>query len=682
LLENTPFIITQHGTGMTITSESTRLTNRIKVLEQEVAKCEESIASLKNKAQFFDMLQSNISDLIHSVTPNGNFLFVNQAWQDTLGYSNEDLKTLTLMDIVDPECKGACELIFQDLLSGQKVDRNRTVFMAKNGRKINVEGRCSTRFVDGKAINMTGVFRDLSERQVNAQALLESEERYRELFKNTTDLIQLVAPDGKLLYVNRAWRETFGYSEEEISDLSIFRLISPECQDHCIDIFQKVLSEPKIRYIDTVFTSKNGQKISIEGNAICKFTDGKPVRTQCVFRDVTQKKRMEEELHKAQKIESLGVLAGGIAHDFNNLLAAVLGNVSLAKMHINSPDKIYSYLENTERATLRAKGLTQQLLTFSKGGAPIKRTTTISDLITDSTVFTLRGSNVNCVYNFAKELWAVKVDEGQLSQVTQNLVINASQAMQGGGTITISGKNKIISPETDIPLSPGHYVELQFEDQGCGIEKEHLSKIFDPYFTSKQSGSGLGLAISYSIIKNHDGLIQVHSETDTGTTFTIYLPAVSKEVGVQVSAVKNGTAGDIRGRILIMDDEELVREMSTEILNYLGCESSTATNGHETIQKYIQAKENHTPFDLLIMDLTIPGSMGGVETFEKLRALDPEVKALVSSGYANDPVMANYKKYGFCGVVPKPFSVEELNVVVSRILTPTKKRLPLEELSA
>lgn len=596
---------------MTQESDAATLIKRINELEHIVAEQEKSIFSLKTKAESFDALKNNTSDLIHSVTPEGKFLFVNQAWQDTLGYSDEDIKTLKLMDIVDPQCQGPCEIIFQDLLSGQKIDRNNTIFLAKDGRKILVEGRCSTRFVDGRAVAMTGVFRDLSEREVNAKALLESEERYRDLFENTTDLIQLVAPDGHLLYVNRAWRETLGYSEQEVANLSIFELISPDCQGHCEKVFQKVITEPKINYIDTVFTTKDGRNITVEGNAICKFVDGKPVRTQCIFRDVTQKKRMEEELHKAQKIESLGVLAGGIAHDFNNLLTAVLGNVSLAKMHLDSPEKIASYLENTERATQRAKGLTQQLLTFSKGGAPIKRTTTISDLIMDSTAFILRGSNVNCVYDFPENLWPVEVDEGQLSQVTQNMVINASQAMADGGTITIRARNRILEPGTATPLPPGQYIEMQFEDQGCGIPQEQLSKIFDPYFTSKQSGSGLGLAISYSIIKNHDGLIQVHSEPGTGTTFSIYLPAVS-EAGVQNTASDGETSpSTIRGRVLIMDDEELVREMSMEILKYLGCETATAADGHEAITLYMQAKENNTPFDVLIMDLTIPGSMGG-----------------------------------------------------------------------
>jgi PAS domain S-box-containing protein len=656
---------------MTQEHDKTLLAQRISELEQTVAEQEKSIASLKDKAQFFDALKSNTSDLIHSVTPEGNFLFVNQAWQNTLGYSDEDLNTLRLMDIVDPECQGTCKLIFQDLLSGQKIDRNHTVFLAKDGRKITVEGRCSTHFVDGKAVAMTGVFRDLSERQLNAKALMESEERYRDLFENTTDLIQLVAPDGHILYVNRAWRKTFGYSEEEVANLSIFQLISPDCQHHCEQVFQKVITEPKVNYIDTVFTAKDGRKISIEGNAICKFADGKPVRTQCIFRDVTQKKRMEEELHKAQKIESLGVLAGGIAHDFNNLLTAILGNVSLAKMYPRSPHKINSYLENTERATQRAKSLTQQLLTFSKGGAPVKHTTSINDLITDSTAFILRGSNVNCVYDFAKDLCSVEVDEGQLCQVAQNLVINASQAMEGGGTISIRGRNKVIEPETGFFLPPGQYVELQFEDQGCGILKEHLPKIFDPYFTSKQSGSGLGLAISYSIIKSHDGLILVDSEADTGTTFTIYLPAVPQtEAPLTTVPEDNPPSPPIRGRVLIMDDEELIRKMSMEVLHHLGCESAAAADGHETIKMYMEAQENNTPFDLLIMDLTIPGSMGGVETLERLRAKDPKVKALVSSGYANDPVMANYREYGFCGVVPKPFMVEELNKVLTKFLLP------------
>lgn len=643
---------------------------RIHDLEQIVSSQEQSLVSLKDKAEFFDALKDNTSDLIHSVTPEGQFLFVNKSWQDTLGYNDEDLKSLRLMDIVAPDCKGRCKIIFNDLLAGERVPRNLTVFIAKDGRKISVEGRCSTRFKDGKAVAMTGVFRDLSEQEVSAQALQESEERYRDLFENATDLIQLVAPDGQILYVNRAWRETFGYSEEEVANLSIFQLISPDCQGHCEAVFQKVITEPKINYIDTTFTTKDGRSINVEGNAICKFVDGKPVRTQCIFRDVTQRKKMEEELHKAQKIESLGVLAGGIAHDFNNLLTAILGNISLASMHINTPEKIDSYLKNTETAIQRAKGLTQQLLTFSKGGAPIKRTSTISDLIADSSRFILRGSGVDCSFDFDTDLWSAEVDEGQLSQVTQNLVINASQAMEGAGVITIRGRNRIIDTPSNIPLPPGNYIEIQFEDQGCGIPKEQLNKIFDPYFTSKQSGSGLGLAISYSIIKNHEGLILVRSEPGVGTCFTIYLPALRKTGKIpDIPAAEGIKPATIRGKILIMDDEELVRSMSGEILTFLGCESMAASNGEEAINLYTEAMENDVPFDLIIMDLTIPGSMGGVETLQQLKALDPAVKALVSSGYANDPVMANFREYGFCGVIPKPFLVEELNAALSAHLS-------------
>ncbi len=653
-------------------TDGSSLSEKIEELEKIVASQKEDIISLTNKAQFFDALKDNTSDLIHSVTPDGRFLFVNRAWQETLGYSDEDLITLRLMDIVDPDCQGKCALIFQDLLSGQGIDRNNTVFLTKDKKKITVEGRCNTRFVDGKPVAMTGVFRDMTKRELDAKHLRESEERYRDLFENTTDLIQLVAPDGQILYVNPAWRQTFGYSEEETKNLSIFQLIAPDCKDHCQETFQNIIKEPKINYINTVFTAKDGSKISIEGNAICKFVNNIPVRTQCIFRDVTQKKLMEEELHKAQKIESLGVLAGGIAHDFNNLLTAILGNVSLARMHINFPEKISTYLERTERATLRTKGLTQQLLTFSQGGAPIKRTTSIKDLITDSITFILRGSNVKCVYDIDEDLWPVKVDEGQLSQVTQNMVINASQAMAGGGTITVRAQNIVLDGEASHSLAPGNYVQLQFEDKGTGIARENLQKIFDPYFTSKESGNGLGLAISYSIIKNHDGLIQVHSEQGTGTTFTIYLPATSTADIQNSVSESDATSCTMKGRVLIMDDDMLVRDMSMEILRYLGCETTAASDGHEAIIEYMKAKENNTPFDLLIMDLTIPGGMGGAEALERLRILDPDVKALVSSGYANDPVMANYKDYGFCGVVPKPFMVEELSKVLSEVFSQKK----------
>jgi PAS domain S-box-containing protein len=644
-----------------LTPEKLLLT--IKKLKDQNRKLIQKSEELAKELDRYRLLIDSASDLIHSVTPEGAFLYTNQAWRDTLGYTEEDIRHLSLMDIVDKSCKGKCTHIFNCLMQGDKIDRNATTFIAKNGDSVVVEGCCSTHFENGKPLFMTGIFRDMSNQTRSELALLQSEKRYKDLFENSSDLIQIVHPSGNFLYVNRAWRETFGYSEEEIAALSIFDLISTDCQGHCQTTFRQVISDPKLHYIDTIFTAKDGRQVIIEGNAICNFEDGKPIFTQCIFRDVTEKKKLIEELVKAQKLESLGVLAGGIAHDFNNLLTAILGNISLAKMYANPQDIIFDYLHKTEKASIRAQGLTKQLLTFAKGGAPIKKVTPLTELIKDSTSFVLRGSKVKCDYHFDQDLWGVEADEGQLSQVAQNLVINASQAMPNGGTITIQATNESLVLDESSSLPTGNYIKLIFQDHGTGIPPEHISRIFDPYFSSKSTGTGLGLAISYSIIKNHGGIITVSSELGQGTVFSILLPAILNHVS---RPEKQDNLQKIGARkILIMDDDKTVREITAAMLTVIGCSVEEAGDGKEAIALYIKAQKDGAPFDSVIMDLTIPGGMGGKEAIAALLALDPKARVVVSSGYANDPIMARYKEYGFLGILPKPFKMDDLNKVIA-----------------
>ena len=644
-----------------LTPEELLLT--IKELEDKNRQLVQKTEGLSGELDRYRLLIDSASDLIHSVTPEGAFLYTNQAWRDTLGYTEEDIRQLSLMDIVDKKCKGKCEQIFNCLMKGDKIDRNTTTFIAKNGDSVFVEGRCSTHFENGRPLFMTGIFRNMSDQTRSELALLQSEKRYKDLFENSSDLIQIVHPTGKFLYVNRAWRETFGYNQEETAALSIFDLIAADCQGHCQTTFQQIISDPKLHYIDTVFNTKDGRQVIIEGNAICNFENEKPIFTQCIFRDVTEKKKMIEELIKAQKLESLGVLAGGIAHDFNNLLTAILGNISLAKMYAKPQDIITDYLHKTEKASIRAQGLTKQLLTFSKGGAPIKKVTPLTELIKDSTSFVLRGSKVKCDYHFDQNLWAVEADEGQLSQVAQNLVINASQAMPDGGTITILATNESLALNESSSLPPGNYIKLIFQDHGTGIPPEHLSRIFDPYFSSKSTGTGLGLAISYSIIKSHGGLITVDSELGQGTTFSILLPAILNHVPQPEK--QDNLHNIVARKILIMDDDQTVREIAAAMLTFIGCSFEEAGDGIEAISRYIKAQKDSVPFDIVIMDLTIPGGMGGKEAIAALLALDPQARVVVSSGYANDPIMASYKDYGFYGVLPKPFKMDELCKVIA-----------------
>jgi nitrogen-specific signal transduction histidine kinase/CheY-like chemotaxis protein len=387
--------------------------------------------------------------------------------------------------------------------------------------------------------------------------------------------------------------------------------------------------------------------------------------------DITKQKKMQEELLKAKKLESIGILAGGIAHDFNNILTGILGNISAAKAKVDSEDEIFRTLIKAEKASLRARDLTQQLLTFSQGGAPIKETTSIGELIEDSADFVLRGSNVRCEFSIPDGLWPVEIDKSQVNQVLYNLIINADQAMPDGGLIKVSAENISLDVKDILPLKKGRYVKIIIEDQGIGIPKEHLQKIFDPYFTTKKKGDGLGLTTSYSIIKNHNGHIQVESEPGVGSTFMIYLPASPKKITKKKLPEEKILPG--KGRVLVMDDEEVVREVVGDLLAILGYEVEFAKDGDEAIEIYKKAKASAQPFDAVIMDLTVPGGMGGKESIQRLLKIDPEIKAIVSSGYSNDPVMTDFMKYGFSGIVAKPFKIEKLNQVLHQVLTEISK---------
>ncbi len=508
--------------------------------------------------------------------------------------------------------------------------------------------------------------KEIAERHLAEKALRKSEERYRDLFENATDLIQVNSIAGGILFVNRAWRTAMGYTEQEAAALSFADIIPPDHYSRWQKALESVISNQKSNYLETVFVAKNGRQLEVEGTANCKYEDGKAVSFQLIVRDVTEKNKIEKELLKNQKLESMGLLAGGIAHDFNNLLTAILGNVTLAKKQMLPQEKNYLRLAQTEKATLRAKDLTQQLLTFSKGGAPLKETTAIAEIIADSCNFAVRGSNVKCAYTFATDLWPVDVDIGQFSQVVQNLAINAMQVMPRGGTITVQAKNIVLAARNTLSLQPGKYVELFIKDQGGGIPQKNLPMIFDPYFTTKPQGSGLGLAIAFSIIKKHDGSISVESEPGVGSTFFVYLPASEKTPPPVKKREEQLIMGS--GRILVMDDEEVLRDVAAEMLIQAGYKAVLASDGDEALALYKKAKEEGVPFDAVILDLTIPGGMGGKTTIKKLLAFDPEIKAIVSSGYVNNPVMVHFKKHGFLHRLPKPYEAEELSRVLHKVL--------------
>jgi CheY-like chemotaxis protein len=372
---------------------------------------------------------------------------------------------------------------------------------------------------------------------------------------------------------------------------------------------------------------------------------------------------MQGERARADKLASLGLLAGGIAHDFNNILMAIMGNVSMARATMPPSGPAVAVLREAEHACVRARQLTWQLSTFSKGGAPVKKTMTLPRILDESVSLALRGSGARCTFHLDPELWAVQADDGQLVQVFTNLLINARQAMPHGGGIEIRALNVVERDarwEHALPIEPGPYVRISITDKGIGIPEENLGSVFDPYFTTKQQGSGLGLATAHSIIKNHGGYVSVESKLGRGTAMHVNLPALlDREVEDLADVVEPSEAG--RGRILVMDDEAAIRALAVNMLEFLGYKPEVVSNGAAAVERYKRALVKGHPFDAVILDLVVPDGMGGKEAMERLGKINRKVKAILASGYAQDSAMTEFQKFGFKAAIAKPFTLEELS---------------------
>ena len=479
----------------------------------------------------------------------------------------------------------------------------------------------------------------------------------------TTDI------NGDIVLMNNAAEEMLGHSQAEVEGQPVrrvFRLVKDARSSDANPVYRVLKTGQRVDMESHVILGREQARTTIEDSAApIRDRSGKVIGAVLVFRDVTGRKAMEEELVKSQRLDSVGVLAGGIAHDFNNIMTSILGNIALAKSWCQPGDRIMDKLRETEKATLRARDLTQQLLTFSKGGAPIRQAASIAEVLHDTIDFSLSGSNVLPHDVLPADLWAVNIDPGQISQVLDNLIANSKDAMPDGGTLEITAQNVVLQEGDHPAVGTGRYVRLSMHDQGVGIPSENISKIFEPYFTTKSKGAGLGLAVVYSVIAKHEGHIDVESEVGKGTTFHILLPATSEE-GVRR---KEGKESIIRGegRVLLMDDEEFILDVTGEVLRTLGYQVELARDGEEAIRMYEAARTEGRGYDAVIMDLTIPGGMGGKEAIKELLKIDPRVKAIVSSGYSSDATMADHRKFGFSGVIPKPYKIEDLSRIMSEI---------------
>lgn len=577
------------------------------------------------------------------------------------GWAEEEALRMNLKDITPEAELNRIEKFINRLTNGEIIDPVETVHLSKNGEMVHVRSTLSLLKNDeGEEFAIVSTDRDITEKKRVERELRESEERYRTLVDALGEGVIVVDLDNKVSIANPSAGRIFGIESEDLIGHTIDEFLDDKNREVFENQMEQVYRGEKSTF-ELEVTIFDGTKRLINITATPRI--GKDLSIfgfQGIFRDITEMRKMEEEILKAEKLESVGILASGIAHDFNNILTGVIGNITLAKLCIEDNEKAYKRLEEAEKASFRAKDLTQRLLTFTRGKASEKEPTRLRDLLNESISISLRGSRVNYELSVKDDIWMIEVDRGQIVQVLNNLIINACQAMPEGGIVRIKAENVELDSDNTLSLEKGRYVKISVEDEGIGIPDKYIKRIFDPFFTTKQKGTGLGLSSSYFIVKEHKGLITVESKLGVGSTFFIYLPATSKKE-VQEQKEEEEINVEISGsRVLIMDDEELVRDILEDVLTSLGCEVEFSVNGDKTIELYKKSLANGKRYDAVILDLTIPGGMGAEETVKALRKIDPNVKAIVSSGYADNVVVSEYEKYGFAGKIIKPFELKDL----------------------
>ncbi len=547
---------------------------------------------------------------------------------------------------------------------GEKVIGALVVQNYTNPNAYTLEDLTMLQFVSGQI----GVSIDRKRSEIQIRV---NEERFYSIFKDSPIGIALYNTQGELLEANRLFLNLLGipeypiaYSYNLYTDFGLNNDLKASLARHEIVHYEWQLDFDKMK-------STSRHPLTRSGLANLYLTIAPVYTEQSVYNylvqilDITDRKRLEEEHIKREKLDSIGVMATGIAHDFNNILTAILGNISLAKMYAADEKSVSERLNEAEKASLRARDLVQRLMTFTRSSLPEKKVTSLTSLLREAVSFSLVGTKTRCIFDIVPDLWAAELDEAQIIQVFNNIIINADQAMPDGGTLRISARNFVATADNSLNLTPGNYVCIAFQDEGIGIPPEFLSKIFDPYFSTKRIGSGLGLATAYSIVKKHGGRIIVHSVLNEGATFTVYLPAIGEAVAVTPESP--APQFTYQGRILLMDDDIAVATVARQMLESLGYSVEVVSNGKVAIAEYQESLKAQNPYKIVILDLTVPGGMGGKETIKHLLEIDPSVVAVVTSGYSADPILTNYEVYGFKGALIKPFQLSELTAVLNKL---------------
>lgn len=600
--------------------------------------------------EFYSALFQNNHAVMLLIDPEtGGIIDANQAACSYYRYAYENLIKLNMYDINTLPRDD-----FFEIMRRAKLEDNNYFHLQHrlaNGEIRDVEVYTGPVWIEGQVL-LCSIVHDITERK-RAESLLEESERSLKAILSVSPISICRLKDRNFEWVNDAMCKMTGYSLDEFAGKSSRFL------------FENDAEYEKAGMIYNTGKLCETKHIRKDGSVIDVLIQSAPIDGSSfivVVADITDRKNAEKEQSRISKLESLGVLAGGIAHDFNNILTMILGNISLAKMYMGKDEqKVQVKLTNAEQAITRAKDLSQRFLTFSKGGAPIRKVVAVHDFLKDVCRFALTGTPVVCKFDLAPGLLPVEIDEGQMTQAIGHILINSHQAMPNGGTILIKAENSILdSSAGNIP--DGKYVKISIIDQGSGIPNEYLGKIFDPHFSTKEKGSGLGLTVCYSIVRNHRGYINVESVLGVGTMFSIYVPVLDSCRDIRKSAGSGEYTASGR-RVLVMDDEDSVREVLGDVLTSYGYVVDFAKNGEEAISLY---RDN--AYNAVILDLTIPGGMGGKETIKELLRMDPHVKAIVSSGYSSDPIMSEFKRYGFKDIIAKPYRMEDLEEVLKRVI--------------
>ena len=536
----------------------------------------------------------------------------------------------------------------------------RTGIARLEGRRVRIDTRepfdaliClkATRDEAGRAVFIEGTIMKIGSPSADQQAFRLGERRFRALFDTTAVPMALAQVDGTLSRVNAAFCRFLVREEASLIGESLHAFIHESDRAASTDERRFARGDGEIgwgRMTWSPISDDHGNPSAV-----------------VVVQDVTERKRVEQNLLRVAKLESLGVLAGGIAHDFNNVLAVVLGTLTLAAREADAGPATRALLAEAEQAANRARGLAKQLVTFAKGGTPVKRVGSIVPVVREAASFCARTVPASVIFAEALplDLWLVDIDASQMSQVFHNLLLNAAQAMPRGGRVQVEAENVLLASDAGVPLAPGRYVCVRVADEGGGIDPMHLDRIFDPYFTTKSSGTGLGLATTHSIVTRHGGHITAENTLGRGAMFKVFLPAA-----VAPASGREGlpAASATRTRVLLMDDDDPVRRMAKRVLESSGFEVLDCADGADATAEYDRARAAGEPFDAVVLDLVVRGGVGGVEALARLRAIDPSVKAIVVSGYSDDEVMADPRRYGFFAAVSKPFSAEEICDAIRR----------------